>query len=729
MSQSELTVSEGVSSMDAEALALPALMEVSGLYVWTKGLPWAVTPAAATENAPPVSRAAGDSEPSAEEESELLSVADEPDLAVTPPSHALLSPAFRREELRLDVDGLYPQMAVSGTLTSGLHLRVHWIASLTKVKKNTWTGSVFYRNGDVSLFQHTTVTVVARRSLYPVQRRVVVTFSGGGVPGRKTTYKFQSRAYHPVNFELDSVAGATLVNRIDTGAHPTRPASLPVEDLTINKVFRRAGFSVTTNAGNQIPLPDAGANGTWSDAEMHDAMQVHWSRFRDAPGWALWVLFASLHDTGTSLGGVMFDDIGANHRQGTAIFSDSFIAEAPAGDLAPAAWVARMRFWTAVHEMGHAFNLAHSWQKSHPPEWGTPWVPLANEEEVRSFMNYPYRVAGGEAAFFADFEFRFSDSELLFLRHAPSSFVRMGDAAWFDHHGFEQAESAGKGPLALELSVTRKGSTFAFLEPVMLEVSLRNTARAPQAVPVNALKASDELVVIVKRQGSPAQRWLPFAQYCHERSATLLGPGEAITESIFAAAGTAGWNLSEPGIYMVQVAARVGDVELVSNPLVLKIAPPQDREEEIIAQDFFSTDVARVLAFDGSRHLVAANHVLQTLVDKKPKHPVATHAQIAIAKPTTKRYRLLVEDRLGEVSFQVKEPDVEVARSVAKALSEAPARAAETLGLSDCHYYLDELSRSLDSLGDKAGANALRKAVEHVATDATRRSVRASAAE
>jgi hypothetical protein len=133
--------------------------------------------------------------------------------------------------------------------------------------------------------------------------------------------------------------------------------------------------------------------------EMHDAMQLHWSRFADRAQWAMWVFYASLHETGTDLGGIMFDDLGPNHRQGTALFVDSFIAQPPPGDPAPAAWVDRMRFWTAVHELGHAFNLAHSWQKS----LGTGWVPLADQPEARSFMNYPYAVRGGQEAVFASF--------------------------------------------------------------------------------------------------------------------------------------------------------------------------------------------------------------------------------------------------------------------------------------------------------------------------------------
>ena len=75
----------------------------------------------------------------------------------------------------------------------------------------------------------------------------------------------------------------------------------------------------------------AGLDARWSDAEMHDAMLVFWSRFSATAQWAMWVFFAGLNEEdGKSLGGIMFDDIGAQHRQGTAIFNKSFIADPPA---------------------------------------------------------------------------------------------------------------------------------------------------------------------------------------------------------------------------------------------------------------------------------------------------------------------------------------------------------------------------------------------------------------
>ena len=149
------------------------------------------------------------------------------------------------------------------------------------------------------------------------------------------------------------------------------------------------------------PSTGTGPDTLWTDGEMHDTMQTYWSRFANSAQWSVWTFFAWQHapvpDEGITpegLGGTMFDDIGPNHRQGAAIFNGSFIKDAPAGDPAPAAYVNRMRFFAALHEMGHTFNLAHSWQK----HVGNSWIPLNNQPEVRSIIKYPQKVVGGNQA-------------------------------------------------------------------------------------------------------------------------------------------------------------------------------------------------------------------------------------------------------------------------------------------------------------------------------------------
>ena len=632
---------------------------------------------------------------------------------------ALLPLWLRREELRLDVDGRYPQMKASGAVLLGTTTRVHWIADLTKVGAYHWTGSIWYKDGNASSLPQTSVDIVAAPSFFASQRKATVTFSGGGAPDKTLTYSFASPYFHSVEFEFDSVQGSTATTAIDTAAHPNRPPSQPGETLSVETVFRRAGFDVKMSSGDgAVPISEAGANQTWSDMEMHDAMQVYWSRFASKAQWSMWVLFANQHDQGSSLGGVMFDDIGPNHRQGTAIFNNSFIASPPPGDTAPAAWVERMKFWTACHEMGHAFNLAHSWQKAHPSTWGTPWVPLANETEARSFMNYPYNVTGGQSAFFADFDYRFSDTELLFMRHAPSAFVQMGNADWFDDHGFEQAAVTAEPHFNLELRVNRAAPSFEFLEPVVLEMKLTNVSGSPQIVEQDILSACDEMTVILKKQGKPARQWAPFARYCHEPQKEVLHPGESKYESLFVAAGRNGWDLAEPGVHEVQMALHLDSGDVVSNSLKLRIAPPRGYDEEYLAQDFFSDAVGRILTFDGSRVLESGLDTLREASERLSERRVALHAEIALGMPLARDYKQLSldhakrgmtaahdhsRDRWGKFSVASQKPN-EARSLLSDALIKKPQLAAETLGHIDYKYYVDQFSAWLHSEGENAEA-------------------------
>lgn len=622
---------------------------------------------------------------------------------------------FQSEKLRLDVDGRYPQMVASGTLYSGLAVRVHWIANLTASGTNTWTGFIWYKDGNTTALPYTNVTITVIRSWFTNQRRATVTFSGGGAPNRVRTYRWSSAYFHPVELEFDTVTNTTAVTSINTCDHPNRPAGLPCENLSIETVFRRAGFQVTKSGGDgSVPLGGAGANARWSDMEMHDAMQTFWSRFANKAQWSMWVLFAALHEQGTSLGGIMFDDIGPNHRQGTAIFNNSFIKNAPSGDPDSTAWIRRMKFWTACHEMGHAFNLAHSWQKSLVFQGKGPWIPLPNEPEARSFMNYPFNVAGGQSAFFSDFEFRFSDGELLFMRHAPERFVQMGNADWFDDHGFEQAAVSPGSGYALELRVHRNLNYFEFLEPAKLELKLKNVSSEAKLVEGSILSASDHMTVILKKDGKPARQWAPYAQRCYDSSHTALAPGQSLYGSLYVAAGLNGWDLAEPGVYHIQVALHLGDEDVISNVLKVRVAPPQGYDEEFVAQDFFSEDVGRTLAFNGSLFLKNANDTLHEVADRLGQRRVAYHARMALGNPYTRDYKTLaLPDGIRDLTsaqqdqgaFKVTQAKPTAARKeLMAALIDKSTEAVDTIGHIDYNQQVAQFSDFLAQKGDPAAA-------------------------
>jgi hypothetical protein len=640
-----------------------------------------------------------------------LTTTSSPEIALKPelPQHeawrALPPWLFQREELRLDVDGWYPQMTASGALFSGISVRINWIASLKPIGPNEWAGEIWYKDGDSAALPQTTVTIVALPHLLPAQRKAVVTFSGAGVASRAATYDYKSGYFHPVEFEFDTVVGATAVTSISTHDHPNRPATLPSESLSLERVYRRAGFNVVRAADGTVPIEIAGSDGVWSNSEMHDAMQTYWSRAGDKPQWAMWVLFAALHEDGASLGGIMFDDIGPNHRQATAIFSDSFISVAPPGDATPAAWIARMRFWTAAHEMGHAFNLAHSWQKHHDPRWGTPWIPLTNDEEARSFMNYPYNVQGGQAGFFADFDFRFIDEELLFMRHAPERFVQMGNADWFDNHAFSQAKVWAEPTFKLDARVNRSQAVFEFLEPVSIELKLTNQSRQVQLVDEKILEGDHDTLVILKKDGKPARQWMPFATACREPRVRALTPGDSMYELLFVSAGLNGWDLAEPGNYTIQVMIRRDNEDLVSDPMRIQVKPPRGYEEEDLAQDFFSNNVGRVLAFDGTRAEVLgdANDVLKETAERLPDRKVAVHARVALLMPELSEHKVLGLEGGKAVARGSKESP-EGAELLDQTLMERPHVAAETLGHLDYSYYMERFGNRMSKVGNHSAA-------------------------
>lgn len=624
----------------------------------------------------------------------------------------LLGGPHIREDLRLDVDGHFPQMTASGAITRWLTGRIHWIARLRPTGRFSWSGHIWFREGATQLFPYTNVNITVSRSAHAHQRRATVKFTGGGAPPRLRGFRYSSAHFREVAFEFDYEQGVEPIVAIDTTAHPNCPPSLPSELLSIESVFRRAGFRTTRSSENAV-LPAAPSDTRWSDLEMHDAMQAHWSRNADRPQWALWTFFASQHEMGPSLGGVMFDDIGPQHRQGTALFYNSFISQAPANDAAPDAWINRMRFWTAVHEMGHAFNLSHSWQKSLVFNGNGPWIPLADEPEGRTFMNYPYNVAGGQTAFFSDFEFRFSDSELLFMRHAPERFVQMGNAEWFDHHGFEQTNVSVEPTLQLQVRVNRDRPVFSFLEPVVLELKLKNIGNNPQLIPDDLITNGEGLTIIVKRQGDTARLYQPYASYLRKPGQTVLRTGQSLYSSLFVAAGRGGWTIAEPGSYLVQVCLHRDDEDILSAPLMLRVMPAQQREETVLAQDFFSDAVGRTLAFDGTRFLTQANDTLREAVARLPNHRLLQHAMIALRLPDMRSLRAIDATEEG-MRLRMTGTDQDAARrDLDYCLNSDANTTAETLGHVD---YNDYVNRYVDLLESQGTGDALISAEQTLRT-------------
>lgn len=630
-----------------------------------------------------------------------------------------------RMELRLDVDGRYPQMTASGVIVPAWYAKkTHWIADLERGTTDHWKGKIWYLEGDRRLFPFDTVEIRVSRRHFRSRAYAELTFHGYRNDSGPYRLEHVSPYFHDVEFEYDFVEGSDAFTQCNTHDHPNHPADLPQELLSIESVYRRAGFNVVKSGGDDtVPITLSGDN-IWSETELHNAMQQYWSQFDNIAQWSMWTVFAGVHSGGAA--GIMFDDIGPNHRQGTAIFSDNDLFNADPSDPNPIKFRERYIFWCACHEMGHCFNLAHSWQKEYP-YLGNPWCGrLKNEQDALSFMNYPfyYPVGGwnssGTDDYFADFRWRFSDQELLFLRHAPERFVQMGNADWFDDHGFQYANSANRPDLALELRVNRSHRVFEFLETVTIELKLSNISKDPQIVDGHVLKSMDDFVIIVKKDGKPARQFIPFANMDVRPVKKVLNPGESLYDAHMISAGQNGWDLSEPGNYTIQAVLKLKSGEdLVSNALRLRILPPKGYDEEHIAQDYFSEDVGRVLVFEGSPALTRANDTLTRLVDQFPEHRAAIMAKYALVNPVAMKFKqlhipdkIIPELSLAEQGFKfiAKNADYDGAKAhLDAAVNENVNEAADTFGHIRYRKFAEKYAKLALWAGDSQKADDVVK--------------------
>ena len=129
---------------------------------------------------------------------------------------------FDRDELRLDVDGRYPLLTASGSIKRFLRTRVHWIASIQRLGRNSWKGDIWYKDGDVAILPHTHVRITIAGSIFSTTRKAIVTFSGGGAQRRVRKLEFDSPYFHNVEFEFDHANNTNVVSSIETHDHPNR---------------------------------------------------------------------------------------------------------------------------------------------------------------------------------------------------------------------------------------------------------------------------------------------------------------------------------------------------------------------------------------------------------------------------------------------------------------------------------------------------------------------------
>jgi hypothetical protein len=375
----------------------------------------------------------------------------------------------------------------------------------------------------------------------------------------------------------------------------------------------------TAGVTDVINTSETGANGTWSDAELHAAMVRHFSLWRDIPQWAVWLFHAQLHDLGPGLLGIMFDQVG-RQRQGAAVFY--------AGLAGATADKQRLQLYTCTHELGHCFNLLHSWQKSlaHPP---APNRPLS-----LSWMNYPWNYPGGQGTFWSGFAFQFDDQELIHIRHGFRDNVVMGGNPFAFGSALEDPEGwrdpiEDRSGLQLKLSAPR---SFRYGSPVSVDLELSGTDSHGRRVRGRLRPRNGTVEIAIRQPSGRGLVYRPLLHQCTMDDTVILTPDTPpIAESAFIHYGQGGFYFDSPGKYLVRARTVAADGSVVlSNPLEIRVQSPVTSEDDEAAELLFGDEQGTLMYLMGSdfEQLQAGNDALSELRDRFPKHPLAAVARL-----------------------------------------------------------------------------------------------------
>jgi hypothetical protein len=551
-----------------------------------------------------------------------------------------------RVELRVDIDRAHSMHKVSGDFFTVSGATVTYFGSfVVNAPVITIAAGAITANG-LGTFTFSAgapvvqVTIPRRPIFQPAAPATLHFLTTSGGSGATYVCGFASAYFRTVRIETDRVSdvGTPVFSSYNTGA---LPSGGPARTLSVVRAYAEAGVEMIPTFGSDvIDIAEAGANHTWSDAELHASMVTHFSLFQNVPQWAVWQVVCQLHDLGPGLYGIMFDQLGPQ-RQGCAVFH--------AGIGGTTSDKLRLQLYTYVHELGHCFNLLHSWQKS----FANP--PAANRPSALSYMNYPWNYPGGPAAFWTAFPFQFDDPELIHLRHAFRNNIIMGGnpfvtgAAVIDPNVMADAEHDGSG---LDFTIQPAHRAFALGEPVVCNMALRShDKRGKMVQPYLHPKASMTSVAILKPNGQ-AVLYEPFMDHLMSSTEQFLGAEDVIEDSAYIGFGKGGHYFDQPGTYKLRAIYHAADgSQVMSNVVTLRVRHPVSAKEERLAELLMGEEQGALFWLLGSDSdsLAAGNAAFTEVLEKHGDDPLADYVRLTNGVNASRTFKTIDDRQPGRV--------------------------------------------------------------------------------
>ena len=611
-------------------------------------------------------------------------------------------------ELRVDVDRTRPMKRVSGDFFQMVGRTQSYYGSFV-VDSPTITLSasqiVIRGMGRFTFAAGAPVVQVTipRVSFFQPQAPATLQFfSVTNAPGASYHCQYSSPHFRIVRIETDCVSdlASPLFDTYNTGSLPSGGAP---RNLNVVNAFAESGIGMAPTAGNNvIDISAAGPDATWSDAELHASMQKHFSLWSDLQQWCVWQLVAQQHDLGTGLYGIMFDQEG-KQRQGCAVFH--------AGIGGSTAEQLRLQLYTYVHELGHCFNLMHSWQK----QYASP--PKPNRPDSLSWMNYPWAYPkGGAAGYWSSFDFRFDDEELIHLRHGFRYDVIMGG------HDFTAGASLGREVMAdpisdesgLRLTISTHKPSFALGEPVVLELKLKTTDTRGRRAHTWLHPNYGLVKIVISKPGGEVCAYEPMIDHLVGDRQAVLGVDDEIGDSAYIGYGKGGFYFEQPGQYRVRAAyAALDGSQVLSDILTIRVRYPVSEDDDKLAELFMGEAQGALLYLKGSDNetLRAGNDAFDEVLDRFDAHPMATYVRMVKGVNAGRTFKTVTaaEGKLVTVRPAQLEASISLLSQVTDARVLDPMSAGQVLSTLACVQNTIGDSKGAQETLAKAPARASRK--------------------
>lgn len=477
-----------------------------------------------------------------------------------------------------------------------------------------------------------TVAVWANRVRIEINRNIIllpaapaiVTFFRNTAQGAIYNCHFSNTYFRTVRLEEDYETGTSLLESYNTAE---LPSPLPHRTLTVTKAYEEAGIQMVLTSGTgAISNTEAGTDARWTETEMHASMVRHFSIYANVPQWAVW-MFAARRAVDNRLLGIMFDYLPGNRlmRQGSAIFQDSIRDYHPADTD-----YRRHLLYTYVHELGHAFNLLHSWDKGRP--------------DSASWMNYDWKYdqRNGLGSFWNNFAFNFDNGELNHMRHGFRNNVIMGGSDWAVGAGmidgghsaeiFSRETIENNSGLKLELVPSR--SSFALGEPVVIELKLRCMDMNGKTVNANLHPKFEQVRIGILKPNGKACLYESVSHQCMApKEVNLTTDNNTAYASAYIGYGKDGFYFDQPGFYKLKAAYLNVDGSIIqSEETTIRVKSPVTQAEDEIADLYFTNNAGMLFYLLGSDSdsLKKGMDDFHKVSEKYRTHPLSVYADLVL---------------------------------------------------------------------------------------------------